>query len=91
MNIKDEIIEYLREDKLDLTLELQIIRHRLCSVDPSYKISQDNFSRLVKFINDNNISLMNAFKKFDRDNSLTLSKDELKSTLAALGFKLQND
>ena len=34
---------------------------------------------------------MNAFKKFDRDNSLTLSKDELKSTLAALGFKLQND
>lgn len=89
MNIKDEIIEFLREDKLDLMLELEIIRHRLCSTDPSYKISQDNFSRLVKFINENNISIMNAFKKFDRDNSLTLSKEELKSTLASLGFKLQ--
>lgn len=34
---------------------------------------------------------MNAFKKFDRDNSATLTKDELKSALATLGFKVSKE
>lgn len=69
MNIKDELIEYLREDKLDLSLELEILRNRLQVLDPDYRAFRIIFDRLVKFINENSISLMSYFKKFDRDNT----------------------
>ena len=74
MNIKDELIEYLREDKLDLSLELEIIRNRLQSIDPDYRAYRVLFDRLVKFINENSISLISYFKKFDKDGTGQLEK-----------------
>ena len=91
MNIKDEIIESLREGALDLSLELEILRNRLGSIDLSYKTFQDNFKRLVEYINTNNISLLSYFKKFDRDNSGNLTRDEMQNALSTLGFKLGNN
>ena len=75
MNIKDELIESLRESSLDFSLELEIIRNRLSGIDANYRTYQENFKRLIDYINTNNISLMSYFKKFDRDNSGNLSKD----------------
>lgn len=91
MNIKDELIEYLREDKLDLSLELEILRNRLQVLDPDYRAFRIIFDRLVKFINQNSISLMSYFKKFDRDNTGKLEKAELMSALNTLGFKINHD
>lgn len=91
MNIKDELIEYLREDKLDLSLELEIIRNRLQSIDPDYRAYRVLFDRLVKFINENSISLISYFKKFDKDGTGQLEKGEFMSALNTLGFKTNHD
>lgn len=69
MNIKEEIIEHLREDNLDVSLELEIVKNRLQAVDPVYQNYRVTFDRLIQFINDNSISLVAYFKKFDRDGS----------------------
>jgi hypothetical protein len=39
-------------------------------------LSYDTFERLVKYVNENNISLMSYFKKFDRDGTGNLDKNE---------------
>ena len=75
MNIKEEIIEHLREDNLDVSLELEIVKNRLQAVDPVYQNYRVTFDRLIQFINDNSISLVAYFKKFDRDGSGKLSKN----------------
>lgn len=75
MNIKDDIIEYLREDKLDLLLELEVVRNRLRSIDPNYRQTLAIFEKLVGFINQNSISILECFKKFDKDKSGLLSKN----------------
>lgn len=48
------------------------------------------FRRLVSFINHHNVSLMTYFKKFDKDGSGELSKDEFISAIRALGFEVSN-
>lgn len=50
-------------------MELEIIKNRLESVDIDYKTFQNVFRKLIKFINDNNISMVTYFKKFDKDGS----------------------
>jgi hypothetical protein len=75
INLKDDIIETLREDNFDINMELEIIKNRLESVDIDYKTYQNVFQKLIKFINDNNISMMTYFKKFDKDGSGELSKN----------------
>ena len=69
-------------------LELEIVRNRLKNIDPDYRLCYDTFERLVKFVNENNISLMSYFKKFDRNGSGELDKNEFESALKALGFKI---
>lgn len=64
----------MREDKLDLLLELEVVRNRLKSIDPSYRLTLDIFAKLVGFINQNSISILECFKKFDKDKSGVLSK-----------------
>lgn len=69
INIKEDIIETLREDNFDINLELEIVKNRLENTDADYKIYMTVFRRLINFINQNNISVMNYFKKFDKDGS----------------------
>lgn len=91
MNIKDEIIEYLREEKLDILLELEILKNRLKAIDPSYRQAFNVFERLIGFINQNSVSIMECFNKFDKDKSGTLTKSEYKTALDAFGFALKNE
>ena len=67
-----------------------MIRNRLKSIDPSYRQTAAIFERLVGFINQNSISIMECFKKFDKDKSGNLTKIEFKAALDAFGFKLSN-
>ena len=60
---------------MDLSLELEILRNRLQVIDPDYRAFRIIFDRLVKFINENSISLMSYFKKFDRDGTGNLDKN----------------
>jgi Ca2+-binding EF-hand superfamily protein len=53
-----------------------------------YRTYYDTLERFVKFINENNTSLMNCFKRFDKDNSGTLSKKEFGDALKDLRFGL---
>lgn len=71
-------------------MELEIIKNRLESVDIDYKTFQNVFRKLIKFINDNNISMVTYFKKFDKDGSGELSKNEFLSAIKALGFDISN-
>lgn len=71
-------------------MELEIIKNRLESVDIDYKTFQNVFRKLIKFINDNNISMVSYFKKFDKDGSGELSKNEFLSAIKALGFDISN-
>ena len=66
-----------------------MVKQRLEGSDPSYRAFTEVFRRLVAFINDNNISIMQTFKKFDRDNSGELDKDEFFSGIRAMGFKIE--
>ena len=67
------------------------MRNRLQAIDPVYQNYRVTFERLVSFINDNTISLVAYFKKFDRDGSGKLSKNEFHSALTGLGFKINTD
>ena len=67
------------------------MKNKLQAIDPDYRAYQLVFDRLVKFINENSISLMSYFKKFDKDGSGQLSKNEFMSALNALGFKINHD
>ena len=71
-------------------MELEIIKNRLESVDIDYKTFQNVFRKLIKFINDNNISMVTYFKKFDKDGSGELSKNEFLSAIKPLGFDISN-
>ena len=51
------------------------MKNRLQAVDPVYQSYRVTFGRLVQYINDNSISLVTYFKKFDRDGSGKLSKN----------------
>ena len=42
-------------------------------------------------MNENSISLISYFKKFDRDNTGTLEKGEFCNTHNTLGFKISRD
>ena len=88
INLKDDIIETIREDNFDINMELQIIKNRLESIDSDYKTFQNIFRKLIKFINDNNISMVSYFKKFDKDGSGQLSKNQFLSAIKALGFDI---
>lgn len=88
--MKEDIIETLRDDNFDINMELEIIKNRLESVDIDYKTFQNVFRKLIKFINDNNISMVTYFKKFDKDGSGELSKNEFLSAIKALGFDISN-
>lgn len=85
------MIETLREDNFEINMELEIIKNRLEAVDLDYKIYQNVFRKLIKFINDNNISLTTYFKKFDRDGSGELTKNEFLSAIKGLGFEISNN
>lgn len=61
------------------------------ATDPGYRQAFAVFDRLVGHINTNAISLMECFKKFDRDRSGKLTKTELKSAFDAFGFRLTNE
>lgn len=52
------------------------MRNRLRSIDPAYKKTYLTFERLVGFINENSLSIMEYFKKFDKDKSGKLDKPE---------------
>lgn len=73
--MKEDIIETLREDNFDINIELEIVKNRLEASDADYRGFQNVFRRLVGFINQNNISVMTYFKKFDKDNSGELTKN----------------
>ena len=88
IGLKDEIIETLREDNFDMLLEMEVVKQRLEGSDPAYRAFIEVFRRLIAFINDNNISIMQTFKKFDRDGSGELGKVEFFSAIRALGFKM---
>ena len=90
INLKEDIIETLRDDNFDINMELEIIKNRLESVDIDYKTFQNVFRKLIKFINDNNISMVTYFKKFDKDGSGELTKNEFLSAIKALGFDISN-
>ena len=75
MNIKDEIIQFLREDKLDILLESEVMRNRLKAIDSNYQQAFLAFDRLITFINQNNVSILECFKKFDKDKSGNLNKN----------------
>lgn len=75
MNIKDEIIQFLREDKLDILLESEVMRNRLKAIDSNYQQAFLAFERLITFINQNNVSILECFKKFDKDKSGNLNKN----------------
>lgn len=85
------MIETLREDNFEINMELEIIKNRLEAVDLDYKTYQNVFRKLIKFINDNNISLTTYFKKFDRDGSGELTKNEFLSAIKGLGFEISNN
>lgn len=59
--------------------------------DGEYRTFQNTFRRLVTFINQNNISIMQSFKKFDRDGSGELGKEELINAIRTLGFEISNN
>lgn len=75
IHLKEDIIETLREDNFDINIELEIVKNRLEASDADYRGFQNVFRRLVGFINQNNISVMTYFKKFDKDNSGELTKN----------------
>ncbi len=54
----------------------------------SYRTYTEVLERFIKFINENNTSLMKCFKQFDRDNSGFLNKKELGDALKDLRFPL---
>ena len=68
-HVKDEVVENLRDDGLEVLVELEVVRNRLRAVDLDYRLYLDTFDRLVAHVNENNISLMTYFKKFDADGS----------------------
>ena len=69
INLKDDVIETLRQDNFDINMQLQIVKNRLECTDKEYMAFQNIFRRLIKYINDNNISMASYFKKFDKDGS----------------------
>lgn len=69
ISLKDDVIETLRDDNFDITLESEILKNRLEATDPAYRSFQNVFRRLIAFVNHNNISLITYFKKFDTDAS----------------------
>ena len=91
LGLKDEVIETLREDNFDLILELEIVKSRLETTDGDYRNFQDVFRRLIAFINHHNVSLLTYFKKFDRDGSGNLNKQEFIGAIRGLGFDVSNN
>ena len=75
MGLKDDVIETVRDDNFDLILELEIVKSRLEVTDNDYRTFQDVFRRLVGFINQNNVSILTYFQKFDKDGSGQLDKN----------------
>lgn len=90
IELKEDIIETLREDNFDINMELEVVKSRLEATDGDYRGFQNIFRRLVGFINQNNISVLSYFKKFDKDNSGELTKNEFISAIKALGFEVSN-
>jgi hypothetical protein len=72
-------------------MELEIVKNRLENTDTDYRVFQNVFRRLIGYINQNNISIMNYFKKFDKDGSGELTKNEFISAIKALGFEITNN
>lgn len=68
-HLKDQVVENLRDDGLQVLVELELVRNRLRAVDTDYRLYLDTFEKLVAYVNQNNISLMTYFKKFDADGS----------------------
>jgi hypothetical protein len=60
---------------MDILLESEVIKNRLKAIDPGYREAYAVFDRLVHFVNSNGISMLECFKKFDRDNSGALNKN----------------
>lgn len=61
------------------------------AIDPGYRQAFSVLDRLVGHINQNNVSIMECFKKFDRDRSGNLTKDEFKRALSAFNFSMSNE
>lgn len=57
-------------------------------MDISYRTYTEVLERFVKFLNENNTSLMKLFKKFDKDNSGNVSKKEFGDALKNLNFSM---
>lgn len=72
---KEKVIDALRDDNADLTLELEIIKCRLSGIDSQYRSYEELFAKFVRFITTNNISVLTFFKKFDRSGDGLLQKE----------------
>lgn len=59
---------------MDLLLELEIVKNRLSALDLDYKLHRDTLKNLVNFVNTANVSLMNYFRKFDKNKDGTLNR-----------------
>ena len=57
-------------------------------VDLDYSSYVEVLERFVKYLNDNNTSLMKLFKKFDKDGSGNVTKKEFGDLLKDLNFKM---
>lgn len=88
---KQEMINALRDDNADLTLELEMVKCRLSNFDLQYRSYEEIFSKFVRFITSNNISVLTFFKKFDKSGDGLLQKEELRAGLSALGFSIENE
>lgn len=67
------------------------MRNRLKAIDSNYQQAFLAFERLITFINQNNVSILECFKKFDKDKSGNLNKNYLKTAFDALGFSIKNN
>lgn len=64
------------------------MKNRLKTVDIDYRSYLEVLENFVKFLNDNNTSLMKMFNKFDKDGSGNVSKQEFGALLKDLNFKM---
>ncbi len=50
-HVKDEVVENLRDDGLEVLVELEVVRNRLRAVDVDYRLYLDTFHRLIAHVN----------------------------------------